>query len=272
MENLNSVYVLGTGTSTGVPTLGCSCSVCLSNIPKNKRLRSSIVIRTKAGKNILVDTTPDLRTQLLSNNITDIDSAIITHEHADHTHGIDDLRPFCFFKNHPISVYTSQSCGGILEEKFPYIFDVKNFFKDKKILGGGVPKLELYKLNEGEHIIEGTKFNFFALPHGHITTLGFCTGKFAYIVDCNSIPNNIIQFLKRQKLELLIIDCLRTKKHETHLHLDLSLKYAQEIGALQTGLTHLSHEFDHDKLTKLLEESTQMTVFPLYDNQVLSYS
>ena len=271
MENINLVYILGTGTSTGVPTLGCQCDVCSSTDSKNKRFRSSICINFKDGKNILIDTTTDLRSQLLDNNIKDIDAAVITHEHADHTHGIDDLRPFCFYRNHPIPVYTSQNCGDVLKEKYPYIFKRDEVFKDKKILGGGIPKLDLYIVKEKITKILDYDFHFFELEHGHTKTLGFRVDKMAYIIDCNEVPESLLRELKAQNLDLLIIDCLRTKPHSTHLHLDLSIKYAKLIGARQTGLTHLSHEFDHKTLTQQLIDQGMPEIFPLYDTQVLKY-
>ena len=271
MENKNLVYILGSGTSTGVPTLGCQCKVCTSRNQKNKRLRSSILIKTKKSKNILIDTSTDLRTQLLNNHISDIDAAIITHEHADHTHGIDDLRPFCFYKHHPIPVYTSAECGSLLKEKFPYIFNRHEVFKNKSIIGGGIPKLDLHIIQNFHAYIEDEEFFFFKLKHGYTFSLGFMTNKFAYIVDCQEIPREVLDLLKKQQLELLIIDCLRTNKHQTHLHLDLTLEYSDYIQAKQTGLTHLSHEFDHDLFVQQLLDSGRSNVFPVYDQQILSY-
>lgn len=269
MENINLVYILGSGTSSGVPTLGCQCEVCVSKETKNKRFRSSICINLKDGRNILVDTSTDLRSQILNNDITNIEAAIITHEHADHTHGIDDLRPFCFNREEPIPVYTSKICGDILKNKFPYIFKRKEHFKDKKILGGGIPKLDLHIVEVGKSKILDCDFHFYLLKHGHTKTLGFRVEKMAYIIDCQEIPQVVLDDLKDQKLDLLIIDCLRTKKHSTHLHLDLTLKYAKYIGAKKTGLTHLSHDFDHYKLAKKVAEIPEQNIFPLYDTQVL---
>jgi phosphoribosyl 1,2-cyclic phosphate phosphodiesterase len=270
MENINHITVLGTGTSTGVPTLGCSCAVCTSPLMQNKRFRSSILIETISKKNILIDATPDLRTQLLVNQIGDIDAAVITHEHADHTHGIDDLRPFCFHKKHPIPVFTSENCAEVLKIKFPYIFEREKVFKDKKILGGGIPKLDLFVVDQTQTICD-LNFNFFKLPHGHTESLSFHTQDFAYIIDCNSIAADIIAKLASLKLKWLIIDCLRTAPHETHLHLDLSLSYAQKIAAQNTGLIHLSHEFDHFQLCQKLDALKLKTVRPLYDGQKIIF-
>ncbi len=277
MENINNIEssqrknrititALGTGTSTGIPTLGCKCSVCESTIIKNKRLRSSIIINIDE-KNILVDASTDLRTQLLNNNIEDIDACIITHEHADHTHGIDDLRPFCFYKDTPIPVYTAKNTKEVLEVKFPYIFKRHEVFKDKKILGGGIPKLDLHEVTPGTHSICDQDFTFYSLPHGHTETLGIKIKSFAYIIDCTQIPEKALEDLINADLELLIIDCLRIKKHQTHLHLDLALEYAQKIGAKKTGLTHMSHDFEHEEFSQMLKNRYNGDIFPLYDTQ-----
>lgn len=263
---LNEIIILGSGTSTGVPTLGCKCSVCTSNKTKNKRLRSSILLKTSEAKHIIIDTTPDLRTQLLNNSIDYIDAAIITHEHADHTHGIDDLRPFCFYHRPQIPVYTSDECAKLLEVKFPYIFKRDEFFKNKKILGGGIPRLDLVRVGLQE-TIENLDFTFFELPHGHTNTIGFYVDKFAYIVDCASIPKKIIEFLKNQELELLIIDCLRTKPHDTHLNLEQSLSYIEKINPKMARLTHLSHEFEHDEFSNKLRRESMLNILPLFDGQ-----
>ena len=130
---MNKITILGSGTSTGVPILGCKCKVCQSTEPRNKRFRSSAIIELENQKRILIDTTPDLRTQLLNNKVDHVDAVIITHDHADHTHGIDDLRPFGFKSNKSIPVYTSEPAARSLTRKFPYIFDSDNYFKDKKI-------------------------------------------------------------------------------------------------------------------------------------------
>jgi phosphoribosyl 1,2-cyclic phosphate phosphodiesterase len=271
MENKHQLIILGSGTSTGVPTLGCHCNVCTSQNPKNKRLRSSILIITKDNKKILIDTTTDLRTQLLNNGIDDIDAAIITHEHADHTHGIDDLRPFCFYKNHPIPIYTFKNCADYLTNKFSYIFKRDEVFKDKKVLGGGIPKLDLYPVSEGSHNILGYDFEFFKLQHGHTHTLGFIFDKMAYIVDCESIDTQTLTKLKQARLNLLIIDCLRDKKHQTHLHFDQSIEYINAVEPQKAGLTHMSHDFDHNQLTKRLHQLKLNHVFPCYDQQVLDF-
>ncbi|MCO4752865.1 MAG: MBL fold metallo-hydrolase [Bacteriovoracaceae bacterium] len=268
-NNCNEVVALGTGTSTGIPMIGCSCKVCCSDNPKNKRYRTSILLKTSSNKTILVDTTPDLRSQFLENNIVDCDACIITHEHADHVHGIDDLRPLTFAKQSPIPVYTYDLCADHLREKFPYIFKTKDHFKNKAVLGGGIPKLELHSIEQDSKIL-GEDFEFFLLPHGHTKTLSFIHKKFGFAVDCKTIPRPWIEKLKASKLDLFILDCVKRDPHQTHLHLDAALEIAKEVGAKRTGLIHMGHELEHEHMTQELN-GLDFDVFPLYDRQILTY-
>ncbi len=243
MDKLEITF-LGTGTSTGIPIVGCSCQVCRSDDQKNKRYRSSILI-TYQGKKILVDATPDLRTQLLRENIKNIDALFLTHTHADHVHGIDDLRPYCFIHQKTIPVYTNHFYSQELIKRFAYIFD-SNYLSNKKIVTGGIPKLELKDIAQNSNI-EGLDFTFFSLPHGHIESIGFKVEKIAYLIDCNEIPESVLSQLENE-LDVLIIDCVRLKPHGTHLHLDKTLSYIKRIKPKRTYLTHLGHDFDHQKL------------------------
>lgn len=266
---VNRVTILGSGTSTGVPTVGCQCDVCQSTNPRDKRMRSSIYLETKNGNHIIVDTTPDLRTQLLRENIQKCTGAIITHEHADHIHGIDDLKPFGFYQEDPISVYTYPKCGDFLKDKFQYIFDTEKNFKGAKPLGSGVPKLILNTI-ENEFNIGEDKFYTTLLPHGHTQSLSFYHDGLAYIIDCQKVTDEWISLLKEKKTKLLIIDCVRRKPHSTHLHLEKSLEYAREIGAEYTYLTHLAHIFKHADLEQELQ-SLDFNVAPAYDGLKVSY-
>jgi phosphoribosyl 1,2-cyclic phosphate phosphodiesterase len=268
----HSVTILGSGTSTGVPILGCNCEICQSKSVKNKRSRSSIVVEFSSGKKILVDTTPDMRTQLLTQEINHIDAAIITHIHADHVNGIDDLRAFCFKRDTDFPIYTHEQCHEDLKNRFPYIFDKDNFFGKKKILGGGIPHLKanIVGVNQVANI-EGEDFYFFLSPHGHIKTLSFITHKMAYLVDLQRIDKEILEKLKSLNLDLLILDCVAIKPHQTHLHLDLALKYAREIQAKSTRLTHLSHRFDHDDLSQKLTKTETLDILPTFDGEILNF-
>jgi phosphoribosyl 1,2-cyclic phosphate phosphodiesterase len=262
--------ILGSGTSTGIPILGCNCKVCHSQDVKNQRLRTSALITTSQGKNILIDTTPDMRTQLLRAQVNHIDAVILTHDHADHVHGIDDLRAFCFKRNTPLPVFTYEKCAQRLTEKFPYIFNQKDFFKDRKILGGGIPKLSLNIINSPSSMeIESEFFDFFQLPHGYIQTTGFIWNKLAYIVDCQTIPEHIVEKLKERKLDLLILDCNGPTPHDTHLHFEQSILFAKRIGAKQTKLIHITHDFDHQQLIQLAEKSADASISPCYDGEII---
>lgn len=268
--NKNTLIALGTGTSTGVPMIGCNCLVCRSSDHRDKRLRTSIYIETKRGKKILVDTTPDLRTQFLDNKISDIDFAIITHEHADHLHGIDDLRPLCFGPPiREIPVYCNEITKPVVENRFPYIFA-----KDPKkpIIGGGIPRLSLNSVElEKNIVIQGEEFFFFNYPHGHGTTMGLVHDGLAYVVDCMELPDSIINILKEKKIKLLLIDCLKRGTHSTHLTVEKSFDYIKKIKPERCGLIHMSHDLSHQELTKLANASFGKNVFPLYDQLKLTY-
>lgn len=266
--NHTTITALGTGTSTGIPQLGCSCMVCTSLDHRDQRLRSSIFIETKSGKCILVDTTPDLRTQLLTHSISSIDFVIVTHDHADHLHGIDDLRPFCFGPPvKEIPIYTNATTKESIVEKFPYIFKQKSL----PPIGGGIPILSLNAVEIEKNVtIQSEEFFFFNYPHGYGITMGFICDDFAYIVDCFEIPKHIVKILKEKKLQLLILDCLQRKPHKTHLTVEKSFNYIKEIAAKKTGLIHMSHDLSHSALLKFAHREFGDSVFPLFDGQKIS--
>lgn len=276
MDNVNQMILLGTGTSTGVPILGCSCPVCTSEEEKDNRLRSSVLFKID-GDNILVDFGPDIRRQLLREKISHLEACILTHDHADHSHGVDDLRPFTFFQNKSIPIFTHRDAINTITRKFPYIFDQENFFKDKKKLGGGLPHLTLNDAMDlgkesAKGFIEieilGNKFEFFLNPHGHTETLGILYRKVCYIIDCNSIPETTIQELAKKNLDLLVIDSVRREPHSTHLHLAKSMEYAKQINAKETRLTHLSHDFQHQEFAQELLETYGKGVQPAFDGEI----
>lgn len=266
--NKNMLLALGTGTSVGIPQVGCSCLVCTSLDHRDQRMRTSVYLVTKNGQRILVDTTPDLRTQILTNKISAIDFAIITHEHADHLHGIDDLRPFCFGPPpREIPVFTNQATKASIEQRFPYIFN-----HSRPVLGGGIPRLKLEAVElEKETILFGEEFFFFNYPHGHAETMGFILGDMAYIVDCHEIPDHIVARLCDKKLKLLVIDCLQRKGHSTHLTVEKSFAYIKQIKPERCGLIHISHDLSHSVLKELAMREFGESVFPLYDGQKLFY-
>lgn len=266
---MNKIIILGSGTSTGVPILGCKCKVCQSLDTRNKRLRTSALIETPEGKRVLIDASPDLRTQLLRESIDSLDAVIITHDHADHTHGIDDVRPLSFKSKADIPVHTDAETANSLRRKFPYIFDREKEFASKPILGGGIPMVRLSLLAPGIQSVAGEEMEFFSLPHGHTRTLALRNGKMAYVVDCESIPFEVLESLKRAQLELLIIDCLRPTPHQTHLHLELALEYIRHIGPKKAALIHMGHDWDYPDLLSRLKGTN---VFPACDGQHFLYS
>lgn len=270
---MSIVTILGSGTSTGIPVLGCSCKVCLSDNIYDNRMRTSILIETKNQKYIIIDTSPDMRSQLLRNNTKKIDAAIITHDHADHIHGIDDLRPFCFDNpNKKIPIYTDAHTKSALENRFSYIFD-----NQMPIIGGGIPLLYIDKVDFKNHniiekIIEGEKFIFFKLPHGRVETLGVKHNGLAYLPDCNDIPKDIVNYLKTSKIDLMLIDCVEYNEHQTHLHVSKSFEFIKRIRPNRAGLIHMGHHISHEKITKECICEIGDHAFPTYDTMKLNYT
>lgn len=266
----NKLTILGSGTSTGIPMVGCKCSVCNSPIKENYRLRTSIHLQTSGGRSIIVDTTPDLRHQLLLNKINKIDLAFITHDHADHTHGIDDLRPLTFPPNgKSIPIYTYDKCVAQLTKKFSYIFRPNDQLPN---IGGGIPRLSLETVNIGvKNTILGEEFEFLLLKHGHTETLGIIHQKMAYIIDCSELEKDQITYLRDKELDLLILDCVTNREHKTHLWQDRSFEYISQIRPKECGLIHMNHSLDHDQLKSDAKKTFSFPVYPTFDSQILYY-
>lgn len=249
------ITFLGTGTSTGVPVVGCRCGVCTSSEPKNVRLRQSVKIEA-AGKHFLIDTTPDLRLQLLRDPIPRLDFILYTHSHSDHMMGLDDIRPFNFRQREPIDAYASHHTAKAIRRAFSYIWDSSQ-------LGGGKPQLNLHEV---EGAFRHGEIEVVPLPvvHGNWTILGFRVGKFAYITDTNGIPDETMRLL--EGVEVLALDGLRpAPAHPTHFTIPESVEVAQKIGARETWLIHLTHEVDHVPLEATLPPGIRLA----YDGLVL---
>ncbi len=265
----NTITILGSGTSTGVPIIRCQCVVCLSLDPRDKRLRTSIYLETKAGNKILVDTGPDLRQQVLQNNICEIDFTIITHEHADHLHGLDDLRPFSFtLPPRSMPVYCSKETLESIKTRFSYVFP-----REERTGGGGIPRLNFFEtaMNRST-LINGEEFYFFENFHGHnMKTLAFIHEKFAYIIDCVEISESVLEELAARQLDFLLIDCLQRKPQGTHLFVERTFEYIKKIKAKKTGLIHISHDLSHKYLERIASEQFGPEVFPVYDGLKISY-
>ena len=233
------VTILGSGTSQGVPMIGCTCPVCRSPDPRDKRSRSSIYVETPSAK-ILVDTTPDLRMQALREEISRVDAVILTHPHADHIMGFDDLRRFCDMQGVPMPIYGSATTLHQMERIFHYAFDVR-----KRIPGylHAVPHVI-----EGAFTLGGIELTPLPVPHGVISTLGFLfqhEGRklMAYLSDCAAVPDPIRELITG--VDVLIIDGLREAPHPTHLTVDGAIEAIKGIRPKQAYLTHQAHDRTH---------------------------
>ena len=234
--------------------VGCDCPVCQSSEPHNRRFRSSILLE-EGGRTLLIDAGPDFRSQALRHGLAQLDAVVLTHAHADHVLGLDDLRPFSWRKGIPIGA--DEQTQAHVTRMFPYFFTATRSKSSR-------PQVTLIRLNAGEPIsMAGFPLLPVSIWHGDDSILGFRTGNFAYLTDCNGIPDETWTWLVG--LEVLVLGVLRYKPHPTHFHLEPALAAIQRIGARRTVLTHLSHEFDHDLLKEELPEGVE----PGYDGLVL---
>lgn len=248
------VTILGCGTSTGVPLLACTCPTCRSRDPRNKRLRSSVSIQVR-DKVFLIDTTPDLREQGLRNRMFWIDAVLFTHPHADHTHGIDELRSYNYLMTRRIDCYGNAWTLGAIRNKFDYIFK-----KTQK--GGGKPLIDLHRLRGGK-TIAGIRVIPLECSHGNLGVLGYRIGDVAYLTDITEIPSRTLP--KLRGLKLLVLDCLRYRPHPTHLNVTAAIELAKKIGAKKTVFTHMGHEVEYKTFARSLPEN--MT--PAFDGLVI---
>ena len=253
------ILFLGSGTSTGVPMIGCECDTCRSDDPKDSRLRSSILFSWYDGvekRNILVDTATDLREQSLANSLCQIDAVLFTHPHADHIHGIDELRSFNFIQKSIIPCYGSEYTLSRIRKMFDYIFD------DSKS-GSVKPKLELTPIENSFELFGKTVITLPAW-HGSMEVFGYRIGDVAYLTDCNRIPEETLAKLKG--LKVLIIGAIRIESHATHMTIEEALEIAETVSAEKTYLTHLNHNVKHADLSAKLPTNN----FLAYDRLELS--
>lgn len=241
MTNSGTLTVLGCGTSTGVPLIGCICKVCSSTNPKNNRLRASAWLNFGQTQ-ILIDTSTDLRQQALREKIPRVDAVLYTHPHADHILGIDELRSFNFLQGTSIEIYGHDWTIQSLKQQFPYIFAGQ---APKE--GGGIPKLIPHLITEKDArvSVKGIEFQPLWLRHGSKSTLGYRVGKLAYLVDFNQVDSETME--KLHGLEVLVIDCLRIRSHDTHLNLNQALEMVSKISPKQVFLTHMGHDFEYEE-------------------------
>ncbi|WP_428224783.1 MBL fold metallo-hydrolase [Flavobacterium sp.] len=247
------IYFLGTGTSQGIPVIGSTHPVCLSQDPKDTRLRVSIWV-VWDGYSFVVDCGPDFRMQMLQAICPKIDAIFFTHEHADHTAGLDDIRPF-FFKQGNIPIYAHQRVLRNLEKRFDYIFETENKYP-------GAPSVEEREVVNDVPLTFGDKT---IVPidalHGNLQVFGYRFGDFAYLTDIKTIADSELE--KLQNLEVLVVNALRDEAHDTHFNLEEALAFIQKIQPKKTYLTHISHVFGfHQEIQARLPEN----VFVAYDN------
>ena len=249
--------VLGSGTSMGVPTIGCNCAVCHSEDAYDRRTRPSILVSYN-GHNVLIDTTPDFREQALREKITRLDAVLYTHTHADHILGIDDLRPLSYgHKPGRMPLYADRRSAEILRNMFRYIFEGKYKF-------GGLPLVEL-KTIDGPLELFGTKFEPVTVIHGETPILGFRFGSAAYLTDHSEIPQTSMYQLR--DLDILFLDALRYTPHPTHTTVEQALKIAEELKPKRAFFTHICHDLPHEATNAKLPSNVRLA----YDGLKLEF-
>lgn len=234
------LVVLGSGTSVGVPAIGCGCEVCQSDNPRNHRTRCSVIAGLPQG-NLLVDTPPDLRQQLLRERLGIVHAVAYTHEHADHIMGLDDLRLMQFYLGAPVPLYCEPPVELRIRKSFDYAFA-----DHRDSHPGATPQLEFVRIDERPFSVLGATVVPIRLQHGpHFEVLGFRLGNIAYCTDTNGIPTDSWPLL--QELDVLILDALRHQPHVTHFGLQQAMAVAERVGAKQTYFTHVCHELDYER-------------------------
>ncbi len=234
------VTLLGTGTSTGIPVIGCTCRVCMSSDPRDQRLRCAVQVKA-GGVELIIDTGPDFRRQALREGISRVDAVLFTHHHFDHVVGLDDLRPFFFGNKRPLPCYARANTAEVLRRMFPYIFCDRSY--------PGVPHLELFDVNAPFEVQnryeEGPPVPVVPIEafHGELPIYGYRIGRFAYLTDTSCIPPHSFDRLKG--LDVLVLDALRHEPHPTHFSFDEAVAVAERIGAQQTYFVHMTHSILH---------------------------
>lgn len=267
-----TLEILGSGTSTGVPVPSCGCAVCHSSDPADSRMRACALLRDKeAGVSLLIDAGPEFRLQALRAGITRIDAVLVTHSHADHIHGLDDLRTFCM--ETPLKIFSDAFCLKDIENRFDYAF------KETQ-LGGGKPKFNLNPVTHGKtEVVAGVPVVPLRLLHGKLTITGWRFGDTAYLTDCSEIPRESVLLL--EGIKNLVIDGLRRKAHPTHFNFERAAEAAFATSAEHIWLTHIGHECAHREITEWCSERAQqeraktgrtVTFAPAYDGLTIPVS
>lgn len=248
--------VLGSGTSMGVPTIGCECAVCHSSDPHDRRTRPSILIEYK-GKVVLIDTTPDFREQAIREGIKQLDAVLYTHAHADHTLGLDDVRPLSYHKANKIPLYARADVGARLRSTFRYIFEGDYKF-------GGLAQVELHNI-EGPVDLFGARFEPVKILHGDAEIIGFRFGTAAYLTDFSTVPEE--SFAQLQGLDILFLDALRHTPHPTHSTVENSLRIVERLLPKRTFFTHICHDLPHEETNAALPPHVRLS----YDGLKLEF-
>lgn len=230
------VTFLGTGTSHGVPMIGCTCATCRSTDPRDQRLRPSVHVAVEAGPSVLVDTATDLRQQALRHGIARVDAILFTHSHADHVMGLDEVRRFNMMQGRPIPAYADARTAADLRRTFEYVFNPP----DQK--GGGIPQIELH-IVDGAFAIGGVTVVPLRIFHGRRPILGYRLGSFAYLTDCSGIPDESWPLL--EGVEALVIDALRHRPHPTHYTVAQALDVVARLAPARAWFTHICHDLPH---------------------------
>ena len=242
------ITILGSGTSTGVPLIGCNCEVCTSTNAKNKRLRTSIKISSPTTT-VVIDTTPDFRYQMLRTHTTKIDAVVFTHPHRDHYAGLDDIRPFNYFSQKSMAIYANEITQVAIKRDFYYAFE-----KDKE---DGLPEMILHTINKDAFTIGDIPFIPIHVMHRDMPVLGFRIGDFTYITDANFIPETEIEKIKGSKV--FILNALRKQTHPTHYNLEQALEVAAALDIPKVYFTHFSHQIGlHEEVEASLPKGIQL--------------
>jgi phosphoribosyl 1,2-cyclic phosphate phosphodiesterase len=260
MGQIGELIFLGTGTSQGVPVIGCSCSVCSSSNPKDNRTRSSVHLNIE-GTSIQIDAGPDFRSQMLRENLQEVDAVLFTHEHQDHVGGLDDVRPIIFRTNSAMNIYGQSRVLDRIRAMYAYAFTDSPY--------PGVPKFEAHTIDESAPFhINGIKVIPIPILHGNLPILGYRIGGVAYLTDVNDIPSTSMELLK--DLDTLIIDALHHRTHFSHYTLEEAIESARAIDAKQTYFVHMSHHMGlHDEVSANLPEGMKLSFdgmrIPIFD-------
>jgi phosphoribosyl 1,2-cyclic phosphate phosphodiesterase len=237
------ILFLGTGTSHGVPVIGCTCATCLSTDPRNKRLRTSVLI-TIQNKNILIDTSTDFRQQCLRYAINHVDAILFTHHHADHIFGLDDTRAFNKIQKKKMLCYAGQETLSRIRHVYSYIFEYPE-------IPGGIPMIEFIPVDKTFELF-GVSITPIEIMHGTLPIFAYRIGNFVYATDCSSIPDTSRDAF--YNAEVVVLDCLRLRSHPTHFNLDQAVENANRLKAKQTYFTHMAHDIEHDAVSKILPD------------------